>query len=182
MSKNTVNLKSSARWIAQTGVMLALLVALQYVTSFIPKPTGQFVTGSCVNAVLALTVLMAGQYSGFAVAFVSPWVAFMLGIAPQPFVVPAIMLGNLIYVELIHLLADPNGKNILRQLAAWLLAAVCKFGVLYLVIHKFLAALLPAPKAPQILAMFSWPQLVTALIGGAVALAVVPLLKKALKK
>ena len=178
MSKNTVNIKSSARWIAETAVMLALLVTLQYLT----KPLGQFVTGSCVNAVLALTVLLAGQSSGFAVALISPWLAFILGIAPMPFVVPAIMVGNLVYVELLHQLADPKGKNILRQSIAWLVAAACKFAILFLVVHKFLKALLPAPKAPQILAMFSWPQLVTALIGGAVALLLVPVLKKALKK
>lgn len=178
MSKNKVGIISSARWIAETAIMLALLVALQYVT----KPLGQFVTGSCVNAILALTVLLAGRGSGFVVAFVSPQLAFALGIAPQPFVVPAIMLGNLVYVELLHLLADPKGKKILRQIVAWLVSAACKFGVLYLVVNKFLASLLPAPKAPQILAMFSWPQLITALIGGAVALLVFPPVKKALKK
>lgn len=30
--------------------------------------------------------------------------------------------------------------------------------------------------------MFAWPQLITALIGGAVALAMVPVLRKALKR
>ena len=37
------------RWITETAIMLALLVTLQALT----KPAGQFVTGSCVNVVLA---------------------------------------------------------------------------------------------------------------------------------
>ena len=178
MSKNTVNFKSSAHRIAETALMLALLVSLQYLT----KPLGQFVTGSCVNAILALTVLIVGQSSGFAVALISPWLAFILGIAPMPFVVPAIMVGNLVYTELLYQLADPKGKNILRQSIAWLAASACKFAILYLIVHKFLKALLPAPKAPQILAMFSWPQLITALIGAAAALLLAPILKNALKR
>ena len=49
-------MNKKVRWITETAVMLALLVALQALT----KGFGQFVTGSCVNAVLAVTVLTAG--------------------------------------------------------------------------------------------------------------------------
>lgn len=177
MSKN-INLKSSALWIAETAVMLALLITLQSLT----KGFGQFVTGSCVNAVLAITTLIVGLPGGFVVATLSPILAYLLGIAPQVILIPAIILGNLVYVNLLHFLADPAGKKILRQVLAWLAAAACKFGVLYLTISKCLSPLLEAPKAAKILAMFSWPQLVTALIGGAIALLIFPVLKKALKK
>ena len=44
------------RWITETAVMLALLVSLQALT----KPMGQLVTGSCVNAVLAVSALVGG--------------------------------------------------------------------------------------------------------------------------
>ena len=43
-------------WITETAVMIALLVALQWAT----KPLGQFVTGSCVNLVLGVSVLVGG--------------------------------------------------------------------------------------------------------------------------
>ena len=42
-------MNKKVRWITETAVMLALLVALQALT----KGFGQFVTGSCVNAVPA---------------------------------------------------------------------------------------------------------------------------------
>ena len=176
------------RWITETAVLLALLVTLQYLT----KPLGQLVTGSCVNAILAVAVLFGGLASGITVALISPVLAFLLGIAPQILTVPAIMVGNSVYVLLLHLLADPSGKAVIKQVIAWLAAAVAKFAALYaivvwLICGVFSEALLASGtlKQPMLTALpatFSWPQLVTALIGGAVALLIAPVLKKALHK
>ena len=53
------------RWITETAVMLALLVCLQWVGSFVPdQMTKQLITGTMVNCVLAVTVLMVGFSSG----------------------------------------------------------------------------------------------------------------------
>ena len=49
-------MRKKVLWITETAVMLALLVTLQALT----KPMGQLVTGSCVNAVLAIAVLLFG--------------------------------------------------------------------------------------------------------------------------
>lgn len=176
------------RWITETAVMLALLVALQALT----KGFGQFVTGSCVNAVLAISVLVGGLGCGITVALISPVLAFLLGIAPQVLTVPAIMIGNTVYVILLHFIAGKNSKNILRQVAAWVMAAAAKFAALYAIVVWIICGLLAEPlmaagtlKAPMLKmlpATFSWPQLVTALIGGAVALLIVPVLRKALRK
>lgn len=176
------------RWIAETAVMLALLVVLQALT----KPMGQLVTGSFVNAVLAVTVLVAGLYSGITVALISPVLAYLLGIAPQPLTVPAIMVGNTVFVVLLHFIAGKDSKNIGRQIIAWISAAAAKFAALYaivvwLICGVFSQGLLAsgAMKPPMLKllpATFSWPQLVTALIGGGVALLIVPVLRKALQK
>ena len=176
------------RWITETAVMLALLVAMQAVT----KPLGQLVTGSCVNTVLAITVLLSGIYSGVTVAVISPVLAYLLGIAPQILTVPAIMVGNTVFVLLLTLLAGKDSKNILRQVVAWIGAAVAKFVTLYgivnflicgLLAEKLLSAgMLKAPMLKVLPATFSWPQLVTALIGGGVALLIAPVLRKALRK
>ena len=176
------------RWITETAVMLALLVALQAVT----KPLGQLVTGSCVNAVLAVSALVGGLASGLTVALISPVLAYLLGIAPQILTVPAIMVGNSLYVVLLWLLADKSGKNLLRQVSAWLVAAAVKAGVLYLLVAKVIcgvlsesllaAGTLKEPMLKALPATFSGPQRFTALIGGAVALLIVPVIRKALKK
>ncbi len=181
-------MKKNIQWITRTAILLALLVTLQAVT----KGFGQLVTGSCVNAVLAIAVLVGGVGCGVTVALISPVLAFLLGIAPQILTVPAIMAGNTVYVLLLHLLADPSGKNLLRQALAWIAAAAAKFAALYFLVAVLICGVLSKPlleagllKAPMLKALpatFGVPQLITALIGGFAALLIVPILKKALHK
>lgn len=178
-------MKSKALWITRTAVMLALLIVLQWMT----KPIGQIVTGSCVNAVLAVTVLLTGISSGVTVAVLSPIFAYLLGIAPQILTVPAIMIGNTAFVVLLHLAGT---KNLWKSVAGLLGAALCKFALLYVLVTYVICGVLAQPllaqgllKEPMLKALpatFSAPQLVTALVGGAVALLIVPVLKKALRK
>lgn len=170
-----------AVYITETAVMTALLIVLQAAT----KPAGQYVTGTCVNAVLALSVLAVGLWSGITVALLSPFFAFLLGIGPQLFpIVPSIAVGNLVFVLLMALLAGGKELPLWRRAAAWLAAALAKFAVLYLLVVKLLCAVLPL-KEPQIAmftVMFSYPQLATALAGGGIALLLAPLLRRALKR
>ena len=176
------------RWITETAIMLALLVSRQALT----KGFGQVVSGSCVKAILASSVLVGGLSSGITVALISPVLAFLLGIAPQILTVPAIMVGNTVYVVLLSLLADKDGKNIVKQIIAWIVAAAAKFAALYIIVVKIIcgvrapsllaAGTMKEPMLKVLPATFSWPQLITALIGGAVALLIVPVLRKALKK
>lgn len=176
------------RWITETAIMLALLVTLQALT----KPMGQLVTGSCVNTILAVSALVGGLSCGVVVALCSPVLAYLLGIAPQILTVPAIMVGNTVFVLLLSWLADKNGKNMVRQIAAWIVAAAAKFASLYAIVVWLICGVLSESllasgvmKAPMLKALpatFSWPQLITALIGGAVALVITPVLRKALHK
>ena len=176
------------RWITETAIMLALLVTLQALT----KPLGQLVTGSCVNTILAVSALVGGLGCGLTVAVISPILAFLLGIAPQILTVPAIMAGNAVFVLLLSVLADKSGKNLVKQGIAWVVSAAAKFVTLYVIVVKIIcgvmassllaAGTLKEPMLKALPATFSWPQLFTALIGGAVALLIVPTLRKALKK
>lgn len=167
--------------ITETAVMTALLVALQALT----RPAGQLVTGSCVNAALALATLLAGLWSGAAAALLSPFFAFLLGSGPQLLpIVPAIAAGNLVFVLLLRALTRRRGAPPARQIAAWLVPALGKFAALYLMVVQILCRVLPL-KPPQIdafSAMFSWSQLVTALIGGGIALLLAPPLRRALRR
>lgn len=180
-------------WITETAVMLALLVALQAIT----KPLGQLVTGSCVNAVLAITVLVAGLSSGITVAVISPICAFLLGIASNFITVLPIMLGNTCFVILLHCLLGKSMKPLWKQPLALLSAAGAKFLVLYILVVKVICGLasgallgkkignvvlLAPPMLKMLPAMFTWPQLFTALIGGTVAILISPVLRKALRK
>lgn len=176
------------RFITETAIMLALLVTLQALT----KGFGQLVTGSCVNAVLAVSALVGGLGCGITVALLSPVLAYLLGIAPVIVTVPVIMAGNTVYVLLLWLLSAKNGRPLWKQATAWLVAAAAKFALLYLLVAKVVCGIL-APgllsagimKQPMLKALpvtFSWPQLFTALIGGGIALLIVPIVRKALHK
>jgi len=171
-------MKNKTLSLVRTGLLIALLIVLQAVTA----SAGQFVTGSCVNTVLAVSVLTCGLASGLTVALLSPFIAFLLGIGPALiYIVPAIAVGNLVFVLLLHILYR---KDVWSWVVALLASAVAKFTVLYLLVSVLLCNTLPL-KPMQITkfqAMFSWPQLVTALIGGTIALAIVPVIKKAIRK
>lgn len=181
------------RWITETAVLLALLIALQALT----KPLGQLVTGSCVNAVLAVAALLVGMSCGITVGLLSPVFAFLLGIAPNVVTVVPIMVANVCYVVLLRLIAGRTVKPVWKQPVALVAAASVKFGVLYLLVVKVICGVasgallgqkvgqtvvLAPPMLEKLPAMFTWPQLITALIGGAAALLIVPVLRKALHK
>lgn len=177
--------KIDSRWITQTAVMLALLITLQWTTSYIPKPFQQYVTGSLVNAVLAVSALMLRYSGGLTVALLSPVFAFILGIAPNILTVPIIMLGNAIYVSILH---PASGKTALCSGILWISASAAKFLSLYLPVKFILCGiaseillahgLLNETMLNVLPATFSWPQLITALIGGGIALTIVSVLKK----
>jgi len=176
-------MKRNALWITQTALMLALLITLQWIT----KPFGQIITGTCVNLVLAVTALMIGLGSGMAVAILSPLFAYVLGIAPQLLTVPVIMAGNALYITMLHF-AGAGDKKLWKKIRALLAASIGKFGVLYFLAvyvvcgigSEFLIGqgLLKQPMLQVLRVNFSMPQLVTALAGGALALGLLPMLKK----
>ena len=175
-------------WITETAVMLALLITLQALT----KPMGQLVTGSCVNAVLTIAVLLVGMSSGITIALISPVCAYLFGIAPNFVTVLPIMIGNVCFVVLLRLIAGKTHKPV-----ALVTAAGVKFVVLYMLVVKVICGIasgallgkklgdivvLAPPMLEMLPTMFAWPQLFTALIGGGLALLIVPVLRKALHK
>lgn len=186
------------RWITETAVLLALLICLQWLGSMIPSQMiKQLITGTCVNCVLAVAAFYAGYGSGLTVALISPVFAYMLGIAPNFITVLPIMAGNACYVVLLRLIAGKSGKPFWKQPVALSVAASAKFAVLYLLVVKVICGVaadallgkkvgdvvvLAPPMLNMLPAMFAWPQLITAISGGIIAIAITPVLRKALRK
>jgi len=185
-------MKRKIQTLTKTALLLALLICLQWAGSFIPEQlTKQLVTGTMVNCVLAVTTLLVGYGGSIAVALISPVCAFLLGIAPNFITVLPIMLGNVCYVIMLRLFYS---KAVWQQALALAGAAFVKFAVLYsLVVNLFCGVLaepllgkklgdvvlLAPPMLKMLPTMFSWPQLITALAGGALALLLLPILRKA---
>ncbi|WP_379971618.1 ECF transporter S component [Enterococcus devriesei] len=175
-------MQRKALWITQTAVLLALLIAVQAVTAGLGNT---LITGSLVNLILIVAVTTGGLASGITIAVLSPIFAFIFGIGPAfPQIVFCIAIGNAVLVAIWHLVAGVTKKQtIINFLVAAVVGAVAKFGVLYLSIVQFVVPILlkmPAPKAAMVSGAFSFPQLITALVGGGLAILIVPILSKAL--
>lgn len=165
------------KWITQTAVSVALLIVIQLLTSSFANT---LVTGSFVNLLLIVSVMVYGISTGIAVAVLSPIFAKLIGIGPLWSFIPWIILGNVILIIVWHYFGDKKGICFL----GWILAAGAKFIVIYMGIVEFTIPILlklPAKKAQVMSTAFSLPQFLTALIGGAVALIIVPVIKEATK-
>ena len=177
-------MKNRTLWITRTAIFIALLIAVQYLTSFLGN---QYVTGSLVNLILIVAVMTCGLYSGAAVSLVSPFFAFLLNIGPKFIqLIPFIALGNFTLVLVWYLMAGRREESgSVGKFVAVVVAAIAKFLVLYLGIVKialpFLLTL-PEPAAKAMSLTFSYPQLVTAGVGGIIALAILPTLTKVIKR
>lgn len=169
-------------WITRTAALTALLIIMQAVTA----PFGNtLVTGSIVNLILIISVMTCGMSTGITVAMISPICAKFLNIGPSFWsLIPFIIVGNIVLVLLWNLIGNiKTTKFNLSYIIALVVAAVAKFLVLYVGIVKIAIPVflnLPEKKAMVVSNMFSIPQLITALIGGILAIIILPVLKRAI--
>jgi len=178
-----MNIKQTILWITRTAVFIALLVAAQIVTA----PFGNsIITGSIVNLILIISVMISGVSSGVCIAVISPVMAKLVGIGPLWSLIPFIIIGNAVLVTIWHFVGNKVFKGEMASyISALIIAAVAKFIVLYISIVKIAIPFflgLPEKQAATISAMFSVPQLITASIGGVIAVMVLPVLKKAVNR
>ena len=172
----------SALWITTTSLFIALLIGVQLTT----RPFGQLVTGSLVNLLLVTSVMTCGISSGLTVAIISPILASLLGISPLWALTPTIITGNMVYVIIWFTLGTLKYANkYIVRCVALVAAALCKFTVLYLgvvqvTLRWFLS--LPEQQASALSTMFAAPQLITALVGGAIAMNALPIVETALTR
>jgi hypothetical protein len=128
---------------------------------------------------LIVAAVVVGVQGGLIVAILTPIIAFLQNVLPNPIMVPFVALGNAAIVVLVAFLYRRN------KYVALAAGAVCKFLVLYITVVHMAIPLLMANMPPQMKELmslrFSWPQLITASIGGVLALLVLPLLERALK-
>jgi hypothetical protein len=154
---------------------LVLLMATGLLVTNLGLP--QYITGPLVNALLILAVLWAGVSQALFVGMVTPMGAALSGVLPLPLwiMIPFIALSNAVLVSLFGALRSAN------RWVALGIAAVAKFAVLYLAVTLLVAHPLnlmisgqaQAIVVPQaIVAMMTWPQLLTAVAGGVVAFGV----------
>lgn len=167
---------SNVKFIARTAILLALTIVFQTIGRFIPLgANSQFIVGPLVNACLIIAAATTSLLGSTIVALVAPFGAILTGAAlPLPFA-PFIAVGNFVLVLFYYLLRK-------KEIVGIITGAVLKFLFLLASVNFFVWAMkLPAKKAGLMLVAFSWPQLVTALMGGIVALIIVKFLRKSVE-
>jgi len=154
--------KTNIRWLTRTAILLA--IALLFQIGGFP----QYLTGPLVNTVLYLSTMIVGWQGGVLIGIFTPIIAIMRGILPPPLapLIPFIALGNGILSILFFWLKSKN------KILGIVIASTVKF--LILVTAVKLLVQVPPPVAQ----MMSFPQLVTALSGGVIALLAERLLSK----
>lgn len=155
--------QAGIRWISRTAILLA--IALVFQMGGFP----QFITGPLVNTVLYLAAMIVGWQGGIMIGIFTPVIAAMRGILPPPLtpIIPFIALGNAVLVILFFWLKSKN------KIAGIIIASSVKF----LLLVSAVKLLVRVP--PAIAQMMSFPQLITALAGGFIALLIINIFKRA---
>jgi hypothetical protein len=144
---------------------MALAICL-VVPAFFHNP---WVTGPLINATLLVAAVLVGPTEAVLLGLMPSTIALLAGLLPLPLapMVPFIMIGNAVFVMVFHSLKT---KNIFAALGV---AAFLKFAFLHGSVVFLVSRLLDSGLTAKLAVMMSWPQLVTAIIGGAIAYPIV---------
>lgn len=170
--------KSRILLIVRTALLLALTIVFQMMGRFL-GPNNNYIVGPLVNASLLVATAVTGLWGATAISVIAPFVSALTNKAAiAPLILsfsPFIALGNFIYVLCFYLLMKKN------KTAGVIVGSIAKFGLLYASISIFTNVVEVAEKPAAVLnALFSWPQLLTALVGGVIALLVIRALRKSI--
>ncbi|ACL70579.1 ECF transporter S component [Halothermothrix orenii] len=153
--------QNNVKFITRTAILLA--IALVFQMGGFP----QMITGPVVNTVLYVAAMLVGISGGVIIGIFTPVIAFIRGILPGVLapMIPFIAAGNAVLVIIFALLKKKN--KILAVVAASAVKFLLLAGAVQLLL-KVLSIKIPGKVAQAM----SFPQLVTALIGGIIALLV----------
>lgn len=165
-----VNVESLTRFIGLAGAALFLPFFIHL----------QWISGPIINAILILVLFLVGIRSAMVVALVPSLMALAGGLLPAILApaVPFIMISNAIFVLSIDRIYDWS-KNTGRGYWLGVLAgAMLKFIFLYVSVGWITKLLLKQELAVKVAQMMSWPQFITAVLGGLIAWAILKWLKR----
>jgi hypothetical protein len=139
-----------------------LIAAVIFPALLAHTPHNQWITGTIVNAILFLAVWRVGLLNAAMIAALPSSIALLRGLLPAPMaiMVPYIIISNLAMIFVFYAIKK-------YPLAGIISASLAKFLFLFAITSFFIK--LAAP----LLVMMQWPQLVTALAGGLIAVGII---------
>lgn len=168
-------MNEKTKFVARTGVLIALAAVFQIVFSLIPLSPilKTALLGAMVNLVLYVAVVSVGPISAVAISFITPLVAFLTGKLLPAVLIPFVGLGNAVMV-LSYWLVRRNGREALDYFGLGL-SAVLKFGIMQFMVSVIVPHL-PGIKPPMIKSLsltWSYPQFIAAAAGAVLSVFVV---------
>ncbi|MBU5268822.1 ECF transporter S component [Clostridium cochlearium] len=156
----------------RASLLLALAIIAQALGRSFPQISQLFV-GSIVNCILLISSLTCSTYLGVLVGALTPVLAWVIGQLPAPMgpFVPFIAIGNGIYIIFFALIY--KREESFRKYLSFIVSSIFKYFFLFLSSTKLIYVLnisIPQKVANKLAIMMGFPQLITALIGGALAL------------
>ena len=173
------------RQLTLTALLLALCIASQFL-----KNTSVYLTGPVINCILIIAAVFCGFWSAVALSLITPLTSWLITGSPLmsaiPLIIPCIVAGNVILI--VSVWCSIRRKLCTRNLLSGVLfGAVLKAAFMGGTISLLLVPLLgpttglPVPALAAARVTFSITQLITALLGGALAVLIVPTLRRASK-
>ncbi|MFA6075715.1 MAG: ECF transporter S component [Negativicutes bacterium] len=162
------------RKLTYSALILGLALVFQSLRMIVPIPPfiAPFIIGSLVNACLLIATTTVGLRSGLIIALVTPFVAYLQGQLPLPLFIVPVFIGNALLVGCYWLLERK------ARVAAVVVAAIAKTVALFVMFSAMLAFIsLPSKLAAALMFAMSWPQLVSGILGGVVAIIVLSRIK-----
>lgn len=153
---------------------LSLLVLFAAITlAPLTMVHAQWLTGPLVNTMLLLTCALVGPVEAVILGLLPSTLALASGLLPLPLAptIPFIMIGNALYIAAFHY----AGK---KQVLGVLLGSAIKYLFLFFAARLLLAPLIASSALPALFMMLGTAQLVTALIGGVLALGILTFLPR----
>jgi hypothetical protein len=173
-----MNVSKETNKLVLTAMMLSIAIIVQFLGKNIPQINQVFV-GPLINAIILLTVYYAGLKYGILIGALTPVMAFLVGqlAAPLAPFIPFISAGNIIYALVFGFLL----QSLRGQVAGIIAGSFLKYIFLYFsatrLITLFAVDIPPAVVSRLAVAMGSI-QFITALVGGATALAAIRILRR----
>jgi hypothetical protein len=180
---------SGVRFITTTAMLLALTIVFQMLRVIFPFLSAVpiipgflsldiLLVGSLVNLCLIVAAATAGVWSGIIISVVAPVIALLQGHMPLPWLLPFVMIGNALIVVFYWLFMKKS------EILGFVTGAVVKtaflwIGIILIGMHLFQT---PEKVAAAISVAYSWPQLITGIIGGFISIPIVHALKPGFEK
>jgi len=160
---------------------ISTLLALSGITMLVPFFVHlQWITGPFVNAMLIIILFILGIRSALLMCLIPSLMALAAGLLPVVLApsVPFIMMSNAIYILCIDWIYNNFKENTNGYWWGIFVGSTIKFFFLFVSVNVVSKLVINNELTMKVAQMFSWSQLVTALIGGMIAWLVLKWLKR----